>query len=399
MAGLSKFPSVKFLGRKAGAVVASLALAGVLAGFAMIGPAQAQGALQPGATVERALTVDGKTLPLPEGRWVVGADGDSGWNDPAMGAYGYLRSLILFRVTQGRLDAVLEVHTNALAATDGWGMASSCARSDLVLAVVRYRAGWDGSCFFVTHTVMNKDENPVWSKARAFAAQQGWKVPGVLLTAGFRAANRADVLDVRYHFAPETRGLPAEAAGRWKDSGWMAAKLDESRERTAFAQGVSNWAVGYAAVVDASLKGRADTAAAIPMPDPALKTPKDDSIARHMAGLELLRQSGQISQKEFEAQAEALLENGQGTSSTAPDLSVVTAVKAFSYRLIVSVSHIFVDYYWTGSYVATGALEVLQITINSAKFYMHELGWVKFMGIPRTDAARTIDFKYIGSNA
>lgn len=391
MAGLSRFPVFKV-----GAALASL----LLAGFGLTGAAHAQGVLKPGTAVERVLKVDGKTLPLPEGRWVVGADGDSGWNDPALGAYGYLRSLVLFRAnTDGRLDAVLEVHTNALAATDGWGMASSCARADLVLAVVRYRAGWDGSCFFVTHTVMNKEDNPVWAKARAFAAQQGWKVPGVLLTAGFRAANRADVIDARFHFVPETRGLPTETAGRWKDSGWMAAKLDESRERAAFAQGVSNWAVGYAAAVDASLKGRADPSVAIPMPDPSLKSPKDDSIARHMASLELLRQSGQISQKEFEAQAEVLLENGTGSSSTAPDLSVVTAVKAFSYRVIVSISHIFVDYYWTGSYVATGALEVLQITINSAKFYMHELGWAKFMGVPRTDAARTIDFKYIGSNA
>jgi uncharacterized membrane protein len=80
----------------------------------------------------------------------------------------------------------------------------------------------------------------------------------------------------------------------------------------------------------------------------------------------------------------------------APDLSVITAVKALSYRIIVSISHIFVDYYWTGNYVATGALEVLQITINSTKFYFHELAWNKYMGVPRTDAARVIDFRYIG---
>lgn len=393
MAGLSRMPGVKVR-----TVFASLVMAGLLAGFALAGTARAEGVLAPGATVERVLSVDGKTLPLPEGRWVVGADGDSGWNDPNLGAYGYLRSLILFRITGGRLDAVLEVHTNALAATDGWGMASGCARTDLVLAVVRYRAGWDGSCYFVTHSVMNRNENPVWLKAREFAAQNGWTVPGVALTAGFRSANRSDVLDVRYHFVPEARGLPGEAVGRWKDSAWMAARLDEHRDRSAFAQGVSNWAVGYAAVVDASLKGRVGAADAVPMPDPIRKTSAADTVARHLAGLELLRQAGQISQKEYEAQAEALLENGQGSSSTAPDLSVVTAVKAFSYRMIVSVSHIFVDYYWTGSYVATGALEVLQITINSAKFYMHELGWAKYMGVPRTDAARTIDFKYIGTN-
>ena len=87
---------------------------------------------------------------------------------------------------------------------------------------------------------------------------------------------------------------------------------------------------------------------------------------------------------------------GLGSSSTAPDLSTVTAVKAVSYRIIVSISHLFVDYYWTGNLVAAGALEILQITINSAKFYFHELAWAKYMGLPRSDAARTIDFKYIG---
>lgn len=390
MAGLSMLSGLK--------ARALLLLLGITLTGTVAGAAHADGVLKPGTAVERILEVDGKRLPLPEGRWVVGGDGDSGWDDPRMGAYGYLRSLVLFRIVENKLDAVLEVNTNVLPVTDGWGMAASCARTDLVLAVARYRAGWDGSCFFVTHTLTNKDENPVWAKARAFAATQGWKIPGVLVTAGFRAANRSDVIDARFHFVPETRGLPAEIAGRWKDSGWMSGKLDESRDRSAFAQGVSNWAVGYAGVVDAALKGRVDGTVAIPMPDPTRKSATDDSIARHMAALELMRQSGQISQKEFEAQSESLLENGTGSSSTAPDLSVITAVKAFSYRVIVSVSHIFVDYYWTGSYVATGALEVLQITINSAKFYMHELGWAKMMGVPRTDAARIVDFRYLGSN-
>ena len=118
--------------------------------------------------------------------------------------------------------------------------------------------------------------------------------------------------------------------------------------------------------------------------------------ARRLAELNLLRQGGAISQDVFDEQAKALREHGLGASSNAPDLATVTAVKALSYRIIVSISHIFVDYYWTGNYVATGALEVLQITINSAKFYLHEIGWAKYKGVPRTDAARVLDFKYIG---
>ena len=369
-----------------------------LVGLGLVGPAVAQGVYKPGTQVQKVLQVDGKRLALPAGNWVVGADGDSGWTDPTLGTFGYLRSVVLFRIADGKLDAVLEVNSNALPTIDGWGMAAACGRQDLVLAVVRYRAGWDGSCYFVTHTLMNQEPTLVLRQARDFAARSGWTVPKVMLTAGFRSANRTDVLDVRYHFAGETRGMAPDTATRWRDSAWMANRLDEDPRRNAFARAVSDWAVGYTAIVDAGLKNRIPDDEAIAMPDPGTRTPAADIIARRMAELGLLRQAGAITEEEYGVQAQSLKEHGVGSSSTAPDLAVVTAVKALSYRIIVSISHIFVDYYWTGNYVAAGALEVLQITINSAKFYMHELGWAKYKGVPRTDAARTIDFRYIGAN-
>lgn len=156
--------------------------------------------------------------------------------------------------------------------------------------------------------------------------------------------------------------------------------------------------MGYSGVVDAGLKNRSLTDEPIAMPAAVRGNPVVDVVSRRLAQLELMRQAGAISLEDFTNQAKSLQEHGLGASSEAPDLATVTAVKALSYRIIVSISHIFVDYYWTGNYVATGALEVLQITINSAKFYVHELGWAKYMGIPRTDAARVIDFKYIGVN-
>ncbi len=360
--------------------------------------ARAQGTFKIGTTVQDVLVLDGKRLALPVGTWVVAADTDNGWNNPDLGTYGYLRTVVLFRIANGQIDTVLEVNSNVLPTIDGWGMASACSRTDLILAVNRYRAGWDGSCYFVTHTMMNTNTLPAWQQARDFAARSSWQIPRTLLTAGFRSANRSDVLDVRYHFVPETRGVRAEAAGRWRDSAWMASRIAEDPRREAFARAVSDWAVGYTAVVDAGLKGRAYANEAIAMPDPGTKSPAADIISRRMAELGLLRQAGAITEEEYTVQAQALKEHGLGSSSIAPDLGAVTAVKALSYRIIVSISHIFVDYYWTGNYVAAGALEVLQITINSAKFYLHELGWAKYRGIPRTDAARTIDFRYIGTD-
>jgi uncharacterized membrane protein len=379
--------------RTIGRLLAVFALA---VGLAWSFAARAQDVLAPGLTVEGVLRVNGKEVPLPGGSWIVATDTANDWNDQSIGAFGYLRTLVLFRIVDARIDTMLEVNTNVLPTTDGWGMASDCARTDLVLAVVRYRAGWDGSCYFVTHTMMNKEPTSAWRKARDFAMQKGWQVPHVWLTAGFRTADRSDVLDVRFHFSPETRGIAPEAVERWQDSAWMSAKLDNDPQRYAIAHAVSDWTVSYSSLVDAGLKNRRLNDDAIAMPQTVNGSPVADVIARRLAELELLQQAGTITPEEFAAQTTALKEHGLGSSSTAPDIGVITAVKAISYRVIVSVSHIFVDYYWTGSYVAAGALEVLQITINSTKFYFHELAWAKYMGLPRTDSARTIDFKYIG---
>jgi len=365
----------------------------MIAGF--VAPATAA-PFATGTIVEHILHIDGKQVPLPGRSWVVAADTASDWNDAAIGAFGYLRTLVLFRIVDGRVDTMLEINTNVLPTTDGWGIAADCARTDLVLAVVRYRAGWDGSCYFVTHTLLARDPTPAWRKARDFAVLKGLQISQVWLTAGFRTADRSDVLDIRFHFAPETRGIAPETVSRWQDSRWMAGTLDHDPQRAAFAHAVSNWTVSYSALIDAGLKNRLPDDDAIAMPQVVNASPVADVIARRLAELELLRQAGSITPEEYTAQTAALKQHGLGSSSVAPDLSVVTAVKAISYRVIVSISHIFVDYYWTGNYVAAGALEVLQITINSTKFYFHELAWAKYMGIPRTDAARTIDFRYIG---
>ncbi len=358
--------------------------------------AAAQDRLAVGSTVGGILSLNGKQVPLPAGEWTVAADGPSDWTNPAIGAYGFLRTLVLFRQDGKRVDAIAEINTNALPTAEGWGMTADCNRTDLIMAVVRYRAGWDGSCFFVTHTITTKETTPAWKQARDFAKQKGWQFSPTWVTAGFRSANRSDVIDARFHFAPEAYGFATETPSSWRSSLWLATRLDRDPAKLAFTHSVSDWSLYYSGLLEGGIKNRLPADIALAMPSATKTEAPETMLQRRLAELEILRKSGAITAEEFASQARAVQESGGGTSSTAPDLGTITAVKALSYRIIVSISHIFVDYYWTGNYVATGALEILQITINSAKFYFHELAWARWVGFPRNDAARTIDFKYIG---
>ena len=356
-----------------------------------------------GATAERIMPVSGKQLPLPAGSWVVAADRASDWNDKRYGSFGNIRSLVLARVVDGRVDALVEVNTNTQQTANGWGLAFDCARSDLPSALIRYSDGWDGSCYFVSHTLLAGNPTPVWQEAEKFIAAKGWKLSPVWLTAGFRSVNKTDVLDVRYHFSPETRGIATETVNRWEDSAWMSAKLGRDPKRQGWAKAVEDWAIDYAAFLDAGLKNQLAKSATVAMPQPpdpaqlaARATAMLKALRHAQAGAALPGQAAKGDEKDEEAPEDA----GPEKPQLAPSVAEMSAVKALSYRLIVSVSHLFVNYAWTGSPIQTAELEVLQIIINSAKFYVHEMVWeTYFKDIPRGDLGRIVDFNYSGVNA
>ena len=83
---------------------------------------------------------------------------------------------------------------------------------------------------------------------------------------------------------------------------------------------------------------------------------------------------------------------------SAPSIAEIAAIKAFSYRSIASISNLFVNYAWTGSYIVTAELEVLQIMVNNPQFHVHT--WeTYFEDMPHGDLGRIVDFDYIGVNS
>ena len=199
-----------------------------------------------GAVVTNVIPIAGKQVPLPEGPWIVAGAGHTRWASEVEGAYGAIANLVLFRL-QGRVvDAALELNVNELAVMDGWGIAADCMRGDLALAVVRYRTGWDESCFFVTHTLaVTPGIPPAWDQALRLASDADLIMAPVWLSTGFRVSNRRDIIDARFHFSPSTRGIPVEISSSWSDSAWhgdatrpRSAALDTGRDRCPLGRGL-----------------------------------------------------------------------------------------------------------------------------------------------------------------
>jgi uncharacterized membrane protein len=367
---------------------------------------QGNAALAAGTVLEHAVRIGTRQVPLPEGRWTVAGDASYVRDDMRVGAFGRMRNLILFRLVPGAsgavIDAMAEINTNLLPTTDGWGIAADCARSDLIVAVVRYKSGWDGSCLFITHTlagesVVADDPPAAWAAAAEFARRERLALPRLWLTAGFRATNRADIVDLRLHFAPHTRGIPAETPRRWKDSAWMAETLPNDAPRLALARALGEWAAPFSGLVESGLKGRLGAQETMPMPSLVATSGAGNAVlAQREALLEALRRDGALNEAQFAEQLQRLHDRGLETGTTVPDPSTVALYKTLAYRPIVSFINFWIDLYWIGTPFAAGVLEVLQIVVNSYKFYAHEVAWSRIAaGGSHPDVARILDFRYL----
>ncbi|MCC7274960.1 MAG: DUF2061 domain-containing protein [Alphaproteobacteria bacterium] len=357
---------------------------------------------RPGAVVERILHVGGKQVPLPEGRWIVAGSAAVPYEGGArIGAYGAIRNVVLFHLRGRAVDAAIELNTNELPVTDGWGIAEDCSRTDLALAAVRYKAGWDGSCFFVTHTLTQARRMPAaWEEAAAFARREGLVLSPEWLTVGMRVANRRDVVDARYHFSTITRGFEPALGTAWAGSPWAAARIEREPDRLAFARDLTEWGMTFSGFVESGIKRRLDPEATLPMPATTAVRDTRSVVERRLAALADLQRAGVIGREQYDQQVARLVERGLDPGSEVVDPATVALYKTLSYRPMVSLANVFIDYYWIGAPFAAGVLVLLQVTVNTTKYYFHELAWESIAGGgTRRDSARTIDFDYFGTNS
>lgn len=351
-----------------------------------------------GSMVTGVLSIADKQVPLPEGQWALVGLGHEPWQGPSPGAYGAIANLVLFRLVGSVVDAALEVNVNELAASDGWGLPADCARADLALAVIRYQSGWDGSCFFVTHTLaVTPQPSKAWQEALRFAVEAELIMPPLWLTTGFRVANRRDLIDARLHVSPTTRGVPVEIPTSWSESAWYGERLVEDARRSKLAADMARWAVRYGDVLEAGLKNRLDPGLVVPMPGVPAMAGWDSPLERRVAILAEARAAGMIDEPHYRQQSQLLRERGLQAGSTSVDNSDAALAKALTFQPIVAAGSLAMWLVGLGPAAAPGLLGAARAGVDTAVFYLHELVWDRWVRQPRRDTVRFVDFRYFGS--
>lgn len=375
--------------------------AGFAVAAAALVAAPAAQALQLGDTVRDVVRVSGKDIPLPSGDYTVVGLGFADIQQPEFGDlvipadYGPIRRIVLGRAIDGELAGSVEIVVNTLPHPDGWGIATDCTRTDIYATLTRYKSGWDVSCLWVqpVSTGWLGDEIRAADDAVELFAMDGSLVmPELMIEAGFRVANRYDAVDVRYQFA--AMGDSGPATGEAMEE-WLPAVIANNPDPLAKVQAVAVWASSVYPAVELGLRKPLDADAGFASPfDDVTFSGKFTDRAQRLAELTVLREQDKISQEEFnrqraviEAEAEPVLDSGW-------TYATVAGYKAFTYRVVVTAINAGIDYVFIGQPFAAGVLVVLQVVVNTTKFFFHEVMWQELFGVGplQREQPRIMDF-------
>lgn len=374
--------------------------AGLCLSAAALFPAPAA-AIAVGDTVSDVLRVSGKDIPLPAGPHTVVAVGFAQIAQPEYGPqvnpedYGPIRRITLVRAEDGLIADAVEIVVNTLPHPDGWGIASDCARDDIYATLTRYKSGWDVSCMWVQPTFSTQfgDAEPAVDTAiMTHALANELLVPQLFVEAGFRVANRYDAVNVRYQFAAMEQGAPATGVAL---DAWLPLNIAEAPDPLTKVQSVAAWASSVYPAVEQGLRMPLAQEASFANPfDDVTFTGKVTDRAQRLAQLEVLRESGTVSLEEYARQKTIIDAEIEPKAENAWTYATVAGYKAFTYRVVVTTINAGIDYIFIGQPFAAGVLVILQVVVNTTKFFFHEVMWQELFGVGplQRENPRVMDF-------
>jgi uncharacterized membrane protein len=348
------------------------------------------------------IAIGGKQIPLPEGDWRVAGYGYSSIKDSSfsnLGAFGSVENIVAFRRSGNTIDSFVEINTNTLPIIDGWGLSKECLRTDLYLTVTRYRTGFDGACFFVKRTTTGSTNGSLkaWVAAKNFAQSNKLELPAGWVTVGFRFADRQDIVDVRFHFNPATRGLPAVTAPTADPAmdAWADERVKADGAKMRFVEELSTWGTFVSGYFQKGLRNQLGTADVMPMPSAALVSQQRPDVQERLKALEKFRADNALTQAQFEAQRDMIL--NEATAIEAGGWLSHSVKKNISFRVFGSIVDWMLAFGVTLSAPISTALTASIVAVHSVIFVFNDRYWDQYwVDKGRRDGSQTVDFHYIG---
>lgn len=377
-----------------------------LALIVLLAPTQQAVAVEPGERHRARLELLGRQIPLPAGEWSVLGRGSNVLTSGSPGAYGTIDNVILARRDGERIDALVEINTNRLHVSGGWGSAHDCTREDSLARVAFYKTPIDGFCLFVVPTALGEADAPgpaAWTDART-ALHQGTAAPSpTWLTVGFRISDRHDVLDVRYHFDPDRLDLPPAAETAWT----VEAVLADPKRYDAVNQ-LAAWGGLAAGLVADGFEGKLAEKAAAPLPNAwEVPVPKEAADAvtggeaqgrvsrtARIAALDELAESGVITREDHEAYRKAIEE--MPPPPTPDDYYRLLGAKVVSFNFFrVSVDYI-LAFVVTVNAAISGYITATIVATHSVAQVFNDMWWDNYIAAQATANSSMVDFVYAG---
>jgi uncharacterized membrane protein len=110
--------------------------------------------------------------------------------------------------------------------------------------------------------------------------------------------------------------------------------------------------------------------------------------------LQQLRAAGAISESEFDRQMAGIAGPAAVAGAAGWTYAQVAGWKAFTYRVVVTTINAGIDYVFIGRPFAAGVLVILQVVVNTTKFFFHEMMWQEMFGISplQRDTPNIVEF-------
>lgn len=324
------------------------------------------------------VSLAGKQVPLPDRSWVVGGTAREYPSLPSGSTV--VDNLVVFGVDADAVAAFVVIHANAVTAAEGWGISRDCKNPDEPFTAIFEHRDHHYKCAFVQE-LEGGPVSAAWPVAAALAARQHWRLPDHWVVAGFRIADRLDVIDVRYGFDP--RGM----AGASKIAG--APAVDAVRQ--AALQALIHWQETALYWVERGFRNQLDGETPLPLPRLADGSSPSPVATSRLRQLVALRDAGWLSTADFAAQRAIIVHASDTETDLNVDIWRLGALKTTGHTVQTTFWMWGINYLFLGNAYLAGGLALTKAVVSPTRYYLEELAWNTW-GPRRNPELPVVDF-------